>query len=80
MKTTITLKEFSALSFDAGKATGRTVPVNGNSPQQTPKKIRPLDLSPVRSDKSFREMLHRVGRDITQLLGEPSYRRYGINE
>ena len=79
MKTTITLKEFSALSFDAVQvihATARAIPES--SPQMTTESIRGFHVPPGRSDESFRGMLHQ--RYTAPFPCTSPYQRGGINE
>jgi hypothetical protein len=79
MKTTIMLKEFSALSFDAGRIATTSMPANsGSQPQQMPNIVRRFAGRQARRVEDFREMLHR--RETTPFASAISWHRSGINE
>ncbi len=79
MKSSITLKELNALSFDAVQITDAKATTNGASqPQSTPESVRAFPVQPDRSDQSFREMLHE--RATAPYVSAIAYHRWGINE
>ena len=79
MKTTITLKEFSALPFGAVQVRQATAPANADSqPQPTTESVNGFHAPPDNRDESFRELLHR--RYTTPFVSAISHHRWGINE
>ena len=79
MKTTIMLKEFSALSFDAGRVATASAPDNsGAQPQRMPNIVRRFAVRQARRVEKFREMLRR--RETTPFTSLIPYHRFGINE
>ena len=79
MKTQITLKEFSALSFDAGRIATTFAPANsGSQPQRMPDIVRRFAGRQARRVEKFREMLRR--RETTPFASAIPYHRSGINE
>ena len=79
MKTTIMLKEFSALSFDAGRIATTSAPANsGSQPQRMPNIVRRFAVRQAKRAEQFREMLRR--REITPFASAIPYHRFGINE
>ena len=80
MKTRIIMKEFSALSFDAGIVTGRTVPATLDTQLRlTPESVQGFQAQPGDvTGKEFREMLRR--RFTTPCPGASPPQRWGINE
>jgi hypothetical protein len=80
MKTRITMKEFSALSFDAGIVTGGTVAATRDKqPRLTPESVGGFQPQPGDSTgEEFREMLRR--RLTTPYRGASPPQRWGINE
>ena len=79
MKTTITLKEFSALPSGAVQVRHAPAPAGADSqPQPTTESVNGFHVPPDKSDESFRELLDR--RYTTPFVSAISYRRWGINE
>ena len=79
MKTRITLKGFSVLSFDSGNGTDGTGPaISESSPQMTPESIQGFHVPPDKSNESFRELLHQ--RYTAPFPCTSPYQRGGINE
>ena len=79
MKTTIMLKDFSALSFDAGSIVTTSAPANsGAQPQRIPNIVRRFAGRQARRVEKFREMLRL--RETTPFASANSYHRWGINE
>ncbi len=79
MKTTIMLKEFSALSFDAGRVATTSAPADsGSQPQRMPNIVRRFAARQVRRMEKFRELLRR--RATTPLASAIPCHRFGINE
>ena len=79
MKTTIMLKEFSALSFDAGSIVTTSTPANsGAQPQRIPNIVRRFAVRQARRAEKFREMLRR--RETTPFASAIPYHHYGIND
>ena len=79
MKTTITLKEFSALSSGADPVTHATAPAIPESPPRlTPESVQGFQVPLDRSDESFRELLHL--RSTAPFPCQSPYHRGGINE
>ena len=83
MKTTITLKEFSALSPVAVQVTHATAPANADSqPQRMSKRARRFAVRQAKRVEKrvekFREMLHR--RYTTPFACVIPYHHWGINE
>ena len=72
MKTRITLKDFSALSFDTGKVTAGAVPANLNSPPRlTPESVRDFNVQHDGSaevgspqDERLATTRHCLGRNV----------------
>lgn len=79
MKKFIILKEFSALSFDAGMIATAPAPADSCSqPQRMPSIVRRfVGRQPGRAEK-FRDMVRR--REVTPLANKISHHRFGINE
>ena len=79
MKTTIMLKEFSALSFDSASIATTSAPANsGSQPQRMPNIVLRFAGRQARRAEKFREMLRR--RETTPLASTIPYRHFGINE
>ena len=79
MKTTIMLKEFSALSFDLGSIVTTSVPANsGAQPQRMPNIVRRFARRQARHVERFRELLRL--RETTPFASANSYHHWGINE
>ena len=79
MKTTIILKEFSALSSGAVQVTHVNAPASPeSSPQRTPNIVRRFAVRQAKRAEKFREMLRR--RATTPLAGAIPYHRWGLNE
>ena len=79
MKTTIMLKEFSALSFDAGGIATTSAPANsGSQPERMPNIVRRFAGRQARRVEKFREMLRL--RETTPFASAIPYHRFGINE
>ena len=79
MKTTITLKEFSALPFGAVQVRQATAPANADSqPQPTTESVNGFHVPPDKSAESFRESLHQ--RYTAPFVSAIPYHRWGINE
>ena len=72
MKTRITLKDFSALSFDAGQVTAGAVPANLNPPLRlTPESVRDFNVQHDSSaemgspqDERLTTTGHWLGREV----------------
>ncbi len=75
MKTTIMLKEFSALSFDAGMI---MLANSGSQPQRMPNIVRRFAGRQAGRVEEFREMLRR--RETAPFASAIPYHRFGINE
>jgi len=80
MKTTITLKEFSALPSGAAQAADASAPAIPKwSPQTTLESAEGVHIQPASSaNEGFREMLHR--RYTTPLPVAFPYHHGGLNE
>ena len=79
MKTTIMLKDFSALSFDAGSMVTASAPANsGAQPQRIPDIVRCFAGRHANRVEKFREMLRL--RETTPFASTIPYRHFGINE
>ena len=79
MKTTIMLKEFTTLSFDAGRIATTSAPANsGSQPQRMPNIVRRFAVRQARRVEKFREMLRL--RETTPLASAIPYHRWGLNE
>ncbi len=79
MKTTITLKEFSALPSGSVQVRNATAPARAESrPQPTIESVNGFHVPPDKSDESIRELLHR--RYTTPFVDAIPYHRWGINE
>jgi len=79
MKTTSTLKEFSALSFDPAQVTHATAPAIPESPPRlTPESVQGFQVPLDSSDESFRELLHL--RSTAPFSCQSPYHRGGTNE
>ena len=79
MKSSITLKEFSALSSGAVKIRDANAPgIPESSPQQTFESVPDFHARHNGSEETFRAMLNR--RYNAPYVSAISYRHYGINE
>jgi len=73
------LKEFSALSFDAGRVATTSAPADsGSQPQRLPHIVRRFAARQARRVEEFRELLRR--RATTPLASAIPYHRWGLNE
>ena len=79
MKTTIMLKEFSAMSFNEGRIATTSMPSNsGSQPQRMPNIVRRFAGRQARRVEKFREMLRL--RETAPFASAIPYHRFGINE
>lgn len=79
MKTQITLKDFSALSFDTGRLAITFAAANpGSQPQGMSESVRSFAVRQAKRAEKFREMLHR--RSTTPFASAIACHRWGINE
>ncbi|MBI3850542.1 MAG: hypothetical protein HY298_09780 [Verrucomicrobia bacterium] len=79
MKTTITLKEFSALSSGTVQVKHATAPaIPESSAQPTPESIQGFHVPTDGSDTSIHELLHR--RYTAPFVSAIPYHRWGLNE
>ena len=79
MKSSITLKEFSALSSGAVKITDANAPgIPESSPQQTSESVPDFHAQQNGSGETFRAMLDR--RYNAPYVSAISHHRWGLNE
>ncbi len=79
MKSSVTLKSFSALSSDVVQFTdASTSAIPESSSQPRPESLQAFQSAPRKSDTSQRELLRR--RSTAPFVSAIPYHRWGLNE